>query len=136
MRILIVDDEPSTAALLAVLLAPYGACDVVDSGASALASLRAAAAAGRPYHLLCLDVHLGDMEGNAVLDDLRRREEEGSVDPDLRTRVIMVTVVDDPLAVDAAFGQRCDAYVVKPVTRERLVARLARLGFEPEVRAR
>jgi two-component system chemotaxis response regulator CheY len=130
MRILIVDDEPSAAALLEVLLTPYGACEVVDSGAGALSSLRAAAAQGPRYDLVCLDVHLGDMQGNAVLDDLREREARDGVDPDRRTQVIMVTVVDDPVAIDAAFGQRCDAYVVKPVTRERLVARLRRLGFE------
>jgi two-component system chemotaxis response regulator CheY len=131
VRVLVVDDEPGTAALLAALLLPLGTAEIADTGARACAAVDAALAEGRPYALICLDVQLGDLDGHAVLAALRAQEDARGVDPEQRARVIMTTVVTEPERMLAAFEGRCDAYVIKPITRARLFAKLRDLGLVP-----
>lgn len=129
MRILIVEDEPSTAELVKTLLAPLGTCEMAADGASALRAISEAFATDRPYRLVCLDIQLGDMEGYEVLRRLRDAEAALHIEAGSRTRVIMTTVVADPARIMAAFDDQCDAYVVKPITRERLYLRLRDVGI-------
>lgn len=96
---------------------------------AAVAHAAVAVADGQPYQLICLDIRLGDMEGYEVLRRLREREGSVRLDSVTRARVIMTTVIADPGQIMAAFDEQCDAYVVKPITRERLLVRLRDVGI-------
>lgn len=106
IRTLIVDDDPD----IALLHSRYvGALDgfmvagVLDRGGPVLAFLEE----GR-VDLILLDVHLPDMDGLQVLEDLR-----GS---GYNTGVIMITAASERDTVRFAVGRGVDDYLVKPFT--------------------
>ncbi len=103
-RVLVVDDEPPLAALIAQQLAPLGIEAVqVHSGAAALARLRA-----EHFDAMTLDVLMPGMSGLEVLRELR-------ADPRLRELpVVFVSVSSNLPALDGEWT------VAKPIDRNRL----------------
>jgi PAS domain S-box-containing protein len=80
-RVLVVDDEPALRSALALFLRSLGHhVDVAGSGADALA-----AAGSARYDAILLDMRMPDMPGDAVYDELARR------DPDQAARVVFVS---------------------------------------------
>jgi signal transduction histidine kinase/response regulator of citrate/malate metabolism len=71
-RILFVDDNATNRKLLSHLFADWGAdhCGT-DSAAAALAEMRLAARAGRPFELVVLDHHMPDKDGLELAADIR-----------------------------------------------------------------
>jgi signal transduction histidine kinase/HAMP domain-containing protein len=103
-RVLIVDDEPPLAALIAQQLGPLGVQSVqVNSGAEALARLRA-----EHFDAMTLDVLMPGMNGFEVLEAVR-------ADPALaKLPVIFVSVSSTLTALDGEWA------VSKPIDRQRL----------------
>ena len=103
-RVLIVDDEPPLAALIAQQLAPLGVDSVqVHSGAEALARLR-----DEHFDAMTLDVLMPGMNGFEVLEAVR-------ADPRLRELpVIFVSVSSTLSQLDGEWA------VAKPIDRRRL----------------
>src|SRR4051812_19466005 len=119
MRVLIVEDEPSLADLLARTVREAAwAPDVVGTGAAALESL-----AVNDYDLAVLDVGLPDMSG---FDVCRRWRGRGG-----RTPILMLTarqgLSDRVTGLDAG----ADDYLAKPFAVEELLARLRALARRP-----
>ncbi|MGO1317987.1 MAG: response regulator transcription factor [Cellulomonadaceae bacterium] len=115
VRVLVVDDEPNLAELLAATLRFEGwDVGVATTGQEAIARARAS----RP-DVVVLDVMLPDLDGMAVLGRLR------GFDP--AVRVLFLTArdaVEDRVAGLRAGG---DDYVTKPFSLEEVIARLRAL---------
>jgi CheY-like chemotaxis protein/prolyl-tRNA editing enzyme YbaK/EbsC (Cys-tRNA(Pro) deacylase) len=112
--ILIVEDEPVTNDALCQLLQREGfECRGVGDGRHAVVL----ATETRPSAIL-LDLMLPDMSGLEVYERLRR------TGPLKRTPVIVVTAVDSAAARQRGWELGADAYLVKPVNLEALVAEL------------
>jgi DNA-binding response OmpR family regulator len=114
VRVLLADDEAEFALGLSKVLARRGcAVDVRPDGASAIA---AAAAGG--YDVVLLDVKMPDMDGIAVLAELRRRS------PGLRAILMTgrLAVGDE----ERGLGAGAFAYVLKPHPIEDLAALIRR----------
>ncbi len=114
-RVLAVDDCEANLAILTRMLTTVGfEVRCVTSSREALRELRAAAAGGRPYHLLLSDVHLPEMDGFQLVECVRR---EPAIP---RLGIVLLT----------SAGQRGDAarcrelgvasYLTKPVARAEL----------------
>jgi DNA-binding response OmpR family regulator len=116
MRVLLVEDEPSAARMLAKGLRDHAhAVDVIRDGQAASEQL-----ARTPYDVVVLDVMLPRKSGLEICRDLRRT---GSVVP-----VLMLTArhsIDDRVA---GFESGADDYLVKPFDFRELLARLRALG--------
>jgi two-component system copper resistance phosphate regulon response regulator CusR len=115
MRVLLVEDEPSAARMLAKGLRDHAyAVDVIHDGRLASAQL-----ATTEYDVVVLDLMLPGKSGLEVCRDLRRA---GSVVP-----VLMLTArhsVDDRVA---GFDSGADDYLVKPFDFRELLARVRAL---------
>ena len=107
-RVLIVEDVPALAETYAAFLRTEGCqVDIANSGRQALAAL-----AARPPEIMVLDVHLPDVNGLAILREVRDRG--------LPTDVVVVTSqVSISLAV-TAMQQGAFDYLTKPFTADRL----------------
>jgi two-component system copper resistance phosphate regulon response regulator CusR len=115
MRLLVVEDDPKLAELLARMLREQSyAVDVVGDGESALYQ-----AAVNPYDAVILDVVLPRRSGLDVCRDLRRR---GS-----RSPVLMLTARDAVRDRVTGLDAGADDYLTKPFAREELLARLRAL---------
>lgn len=121
MRILIVEDDFTCRMMMQRLLESYGKCDVAVNGREAVEAFILGIVEGKPYDLILLDIMMPEMDGQEVVTEVRRIEEEewGIIYPK-GIKIIMTTALDDPKNVVTAFKSLCDAYLVKPITEENL----------------
>ena len=111
VRVLVVDDEPLTAASHAEYVRRSPGFEVAAtavSGRTAVQAVQAARRAGRPVDLVLLDVNLPDMSGLDVARTLRARGE--SVD------LLVVTAHRDVATVREATTLGVVGYLIKPFT--------------------
>jgi DNA-binding response OmpR family regulator len=112
-RVLIVDDEESMRLFLAHILSAGMQAEVTLAGTCEQALKLAAAGV---YDVILLDLLMPGVGGFQVLADLRR----GS--PNAATPIIVVSVLSDQATKDRCLKGGANAYVVKPVERNSLVA--------------
>jgi two-component system, OmpR family, response regulator len=116
MRVLLVEDDPRVARVVARALRDVGhLVDPVENGRDAVDQARA----GR-YDLIVLDVLLPGLNGFSVCRTLR---ESGD-----RTPILMLTAKDAVPDRVRGLDAGADDYLTKPFAREELVARVRALG--------
>ena len=129
LKILIVEDDFASFKILEEYLCEYGDCSVAVNGEETVDAFKKAWDEGKPYDLICLDIMLPEMNGHLALEEICRIERKyGITDPD-GVKVIMTTAVDDPEDIIKAFKEGCKAYIVKPITNEKLFAEMRKLGL-------
>jgi two-component system chemotaxis response regulator CheY len=131
MKTLIVEDDFTSRVILQEILKAYGPVHLAVDGREAVAAFEEALAADEPYHLVCLDIMMPEMDGLEALKKMRAQEEMRGIFSTRGARVIMTTALSDPRNVMASYGSLCDAYLVKPVDRAMLVDELVLLGLVP-----
>ena len=129
MKALVAEDDFTSRLLLQKLLSPFGEVHVAANGAEALEAFRDAKKSGEPYNLVCLDIMMPKMDGQEVLKEIRGLEEADGIDLGQGTKVIMTTALKDRTNVLTAFREQCDAYLAKPIDRQKLVGCLKEFGL-------
>lgn len=124
MRILVADDDSVTRKVLTSLLSEIGNCDIAENGEEAVALVTQAMEESNPYKLICMDIMMPGMNGQDTLQEIRKLEEDKEVSQLDRTNVFMITALSDAENVMQAFGERCDAYLVKPIDKTKLFEEL------------
>ena len=133
MKILIVDDEPNARKLLEVLLTDYGECVTAANGVLAVEAVRSVLAQGRGYDLIYLDIMMPQMDGHETLRVIRQIEAEHGIEPENGAKVIMTSAMADADHIIRSFRSGSQAYIIKPVTRTKLIKEMLKLGLvEPE----
>ena len=130
MRSLIVEDARVSQMILEKILGAYGDCQVARTGVEALQAFNEAIGEKRPFDLICLDMGLPDFAGVEILTKIRAVEDVRGIPTSQKVRVIAVTATSDMAMVKAVTAMG-DGYILKPITRERLVQDLVRLGLIP-----
>ncbi len=130
MKILITDDDFISRNVLHAILLPYGRCDIAADGQAALDAFMLAHDEGKPYDLICVDVQMPGMDGHETLKRIRALETEMALPEDKRVKAIMVSASRDVKNVIAAKESGCEAYLVKPVEKERLLDEIRELKFK------
>lgn len=132
MRILIAEDDFASRRMMQKLLEPWGQADVAVDGQEAIDAFELAWAERTPYELVFMDIMMPKVDGQEALKAIRKSEADRGVPPSREVRVVMTSVLEDPRNVVEAFGKGgATAYLVKPISRDKLEAELARLGFPP-----
>lgn len=130
MRILIVEDDFGSRRYLQVLLQDLARCDVVVDGEEAVEAVRLAWEENDPYGLILLDIMMPNVDGHEALKRIRILEREIGVKDVDHVAVIMTSALEDPRNVVEAYNQGgADAYLVKPIDRDRLLAQIRDLGI-------
>jgi DNA-binding response OmpR family regulator len=112
MRVIVVEDEERVASFIAKGLEGAGyVTEVASSGLEALECIRQ-----RGADLILLDVGLPDIDGFAVLRELRKTDQE--------TPVIMLTARGDVPSRVRGLDLGADDYLAKPFDFDELVARI------------
>ena len=112
MRVLLIEDEPSTAKAVEIMLSGEGfnvyTTNLGEEGIDL----------GRlyDYDIICLDLNLPDMNGYDVLKKLRAARVE--------TPILILSGYADIESKLRGFGMGADDYMTKPFHREELVARI------------
>lgn len=124
MKTLIVEDDFTSRVLLQSVLSRYGECHAAVNGAEAVEAVRLSMQANAPYHLICMDIMMPEMDGQQAVKEIRSLEQERGILSSRGAKIIMTTAVDDMKQVIRSFQELCDAYLVKPVTIPELVRHL------------
>jgi two-component system, sensor histidine kinase and response regulator len=114
-RVLVADDNATARQILSRQLAQWNvAHEEAGSAAEALARLREAAQANRPFHAALLDSHMPDMDGPALARAIKS-------DPVLApTRLVMLTTMECSLDLALRKELGIEACVLKPARQTRL----------------
>jgi two-component system chemotaxis response regulator CheY len=127
MKTLIVEDDFICRNVLQKFLGPHGECDIAVNGKEAVKAFSIALQMGSRYDLICLDIMLPEMDGQAVLSSVRGIEKENGIGGHDGVKIIMTTALSDPKNVMQSFREQCDGYLVKPIDKAILMKMLAGL---------
>jgi two-component system, cell cycle response regulator CtrA len=112
MRVLLIEDEPTTAKAIELMLSTEGfnvySTDLGEEGLD-LGKLH-------DYGIILLDLNLPDMHGYEVLKKLRAAK--------VKTPVLILSGIAEMESKIRSFGFGADDYVTKPFHRDELVARI------------
>jgi two-component system chemotaxis response regulator CheY len=130
VRILVVDDDPATRLCLSAVLDAAGEVTGAADGEDALAAFGRALDEGRPFGLVCMDIRMPRLDGQAALKGLRALEAVRRVQPGAEAKVVMLSSCDDTRNVcDAFFGGMADGFVRKPLRVAAFRDEMRRLGL-------
>ncbi len=132
MRVLVVDDDFIALSKLVAILGRYGECEAATYGKQAMKMFCDAAAQGHPYDLITLDIEMPEINGIELLKMMVEKEDISQIP---RAKKIMITGSSSRGNVFQAVENRCDAFLVKPVTSDVMSRLLVKLGLrllEPE----
>ena len=112
MRVLLVEDDTSTAKTIEMMLKSEGyICDCTDLGEDGLEIGKI-----YDYDLIILDLMLPDMDGYEVLRRLRSSK--------VRTPILILSGLSEPDQKVKGLGFGADDYLTKPFDKGELVARI------------
>jgi two-component system chemotaxis response regulator CheY len=127
MKTLIVEDDFTSRLLLQELLKSHGQAHVAVNGVEAVQAVQLALDAEDPYDLICLDIMLPLLDGQAALRQIRAMEQAaGGSRP---SKVMMTTALNDMKNLRTAYESMCDAYLEKPIHKAKLMEELKGLGL-------
>jgi two-component system chemotaxis response regulator CheY len=130
VKTLIVEDDFISRRILRELLNSYGDIEIAVDGEEAVTAFRLAHDAKAPYELICMDIMMPKMDGREALRQIRQLEKELEVPPNLEVKIIMTTALDDPKTVfDSFYQDGATAYLVKPISKQKLIRELRALGL-------
>lgn len=135
MNMLVVDDELVSRIKVTKLLSAYGSCTAVEDGPAALCMFGFAHGIGKPYDLIALDVEMPGLRGQEVVHAIRKWETRLGVEcPEeypiaQNVKIAMVTASRDMDVISSSYEQLCDDYIVKPVTPEKILESLVKMGL-------
>jgi two-component system chemotaxis response regulator CheY len=128
MKFLVVEDDFAARRLLQILLSEHGLCLVATQGREGVEAFTLALDEEDPFDLVCLDIMMPEMDGRETLRAIRQIESEHGIQGLDGVKVIMTTALKDPDNVFGSFREGCEAYLVKPVKKARLLEVLNELG--------
>lgn len=130
MKCLIVEDDFISRRILKELLSAYCESDIAVNGEEAVISFRLAHQSKRPYDLICMDIMMPGVDGTEALRQIRGLERDMGIPPALEVKVIMTTALDDPKTViDSYYKGGATSYLVKPISKQKLVRELREFGL-------
>lgn len=132
MNILIVEDDFISRRLMQKYLESFGKCEVAVNGSEAVKAFLLAHEEKKPFDLILLDIMLPELDGQDVLKKIRSFEERLGILGLDGVKIIMTTALGDNHSIMNAFRKGCEAYIVKPVLRPKLLEQIVSLGLLPE----
>lgn len=129
IRILILEDDPVSGKLLTNYLEPYGICDLVTDGRSAVEFFHKAIRADDGYQLIFVDIMVPEIQGHDVLRLIRETEQKEEIPSEKRAKVIMTTSLSDAENIIDSFKAACDSYLIKPIRKAKLINEIKSLGL-------
>ncbi len=128
MNSLVVEDDFLARSLLLSILSEYGECHLAVNGEEAVKAVKNALENGKPYDVMCLDILMPVLDGQQALLEIRKLERSYGIEEPGAMKVIMVTALEDSENIVQAFeGGHCEAYLTKPLDREKLLDHLSEL---------
>jgi len=115
--------------LLQEFLKSYGPSHIAVNGNEAVEAVRLALEASERYDLICLDIMMPELDGQAALMQIRDLEKAKGIWSSSGSKVVMTTALGDMKNVARAFEGFADAYLTKPIDKTKLLDTLRQLAL-------
>jgi two-component system chemotaxis response regulator CheY len=130
VKCLLIDDEEFNRDFVATLLEGVAECDGAAGGSEAVAKFCLALDGEAPYDLILMDIIMPDMNGHETAKAIRTIEKERGFEIGKRVKIVMLTSLNSPQdAMEAFCSAQSAAYIVKPISKEKLIGTIAKLGL-------
>ncbi len=129
MRILVAEDVTLIQKMLKRLLEPYGEITFAANGREAFQEFQKTLQTQNYFNLICLDINIPEINGLDVLKNIRAAEKLNHVPLKDRAKIVIVSSTNDADVVMKAIKLGCDGYIVKPFSKEKIVAELKKLNL-------
>lgn len=129
MKCLIVEDDVVSNKILNTFLKYFGECIAVFDGDEAVEAYQNALQENKPFHLICMDIMMPNMDGRQALAQIREIEKQHGMEEEDKAKVIMTTCLDEEEDIRQAFQNGCNAYMVKPIYQQSLMQQMEKLGI-------
>ena len=120
LKVLIVEDDRISSKILDGYLSDCSDCDAATNGVEGIEAFKTALQNCQPYDLICLDIMMPIMNGYDALKAIRQFEQDCGVSTSNGVKVIMTTAKEDTDSIKRAFKEGCNAYILKPIIKEKL----------------
>lgn len=127
MRTLVVEDDYITSQVMQEIMLSFGACDIAEDGAQAIDLFQTAMLTGMLYDVVFLDIMMPEMDGQQVLNKIRHIEELAGIKGLDGVKIVMTTALDDYKNIKTAFTNQAEAYIVKPIDKDKVIKVLMEL---------
>jgi two-component system chemotaxis response regulator CheY len=124
MRLLIVDDNPKNAKLLKAILSPYGECESVEGGKAAILAFEKAWNDWRPFSFIFLDIMMPEMDGEQVLANIRKTEQNKNINHHHRAKIIMFSARSDEDLFNRCVQRGCNDFIIKSFNKDTIFKKL------------
>lgn len=130
MRILIAEDDIANRRFLMKLLERYGDVITVEDGMAAVDAYVGAINRSTPFDLVCMDIMMPRIDGYKALEAVRASEKKFKIPADKRSKVIMISALDEVGLSSEHICSDYDAYICKPIDINQFLNIVRKLGFE------
>lgn len=121
MRSLVVEDDYITSQVMQEILNAFGDCDVAENGDQAIELFTSAQLTGVLYDVIFLDIMMPEKDGQEVLEKIRQIEKMNGIMGLDGVKIVMTTALDDYNNIKKAFANQAEAYLIKPVDKDKVV---------------
>lgn len=128
MKTLVVEEDFTSRLIMHKSLEAYGDVHIAINAYEAIEAFRSSLKDRSPYKLICLDVMMHGIDGKSVLKEIRSIEEGLGVTDSNQVKIIMTTAMRSN-EIMKSFKGHCDAYIHKPILRDKLHETIEDLGL-------
>lgn len=121
MRSLVVEDDYITSQVMQEILSAFGDCDIAENGEQAIELFTSAQLTGVLYDVIFLDIMMPEKDGQEILAKIRQIEKMNGILGLDGVKIVMTTALDDYSNIKKAFVNQAEAYLIKPVDKDKIV---------------
>ncbi|NLO18847.1 MAG: response regulator [Ignavibacteria bacterium] len=129
MKSLIIEDDYITSQVMQEILLAFGEADIAEDGFKGLELFTTALVENKKYDVIFLDIMMPELDGQEVLAQVRRIEEDYDIYGLDGVKIIMTTALDDFENIKTAFKNQCEGYIVKPIEKDKIVQKISDLDL-------
>lgn len=129
MKILVIEDDRITSIIMNEILSAFGEVHRAENGFIGIEKFEDALINKNPFNLIFLDIMMPEMSGQEVLKRIRGIERQRGILGLDSVKICMTTALDDFNNIQIAFKNQCEAYLVKPLDKDKIVKMLLEIGL-------
>ena len=130
MKVLIIEDDKSTLALIKKILGDNVECATSLTAMEGIEKFVDDMITFDSFDAVLMDINLPDINGVNCLRLLRRFEAVKGIVDKRKAKIIMMTGTADEENVKGSLKNGCDQFLIKPVSKEKIEAKFKAVGLK------
>jgi len=134
LKILVIDDDSYSRKTLEQILFNFGICHIVSSKEDAINLFKTSLENDEAFDLVTLDIVMNKIDGQEIIRSIRQEEKDRNIIGFSKSKIMVTSTLESYENISSFFREGSDSYIVKPVTKEKILNELKRLAFIEELK--